>query len=102
MLVEVRQGANVYYMRADCPDAEVLDARAMYFEKKYASARTPAALFATIPSIPPTVTDVIAPVDVDAGRYRLVSTAWCKELPVFKWGDIWSFASGAASASGAP
>ena len=92
VVVEIRKGADIYYLRAECPDQEALDARALLHEKKYGSKLTPAELYAKIPIVAPTVTQFVEVVDASKGEYHWTSKEALACLPSFKWDDIFTFA----------
>ena len=92
VIVEIRKGAEIFYLRAECPDQEVLDARALLHEKQYGKKLTPAELYAKIPIVPPTLTSLVEEVDAAKGEYHWTSPAALTTMPFFKWDDIFTFA----------
>jgi hypothetical protein len=94
VLVQIVLGQSLYYVRAACPDKEALDARALVHQRRYASARTPQALFEAIPQVPPQQSSMLRAVDPNRGHFKLTDVAAFLRLPEFDWDQVWTFAAG--------
>jgi hypothetical protein len=90
VIVEIREGTQYFYMRAPCPDAEILDIRAMAHEKKFGKL-TPAELYAKLPVCQPAVTTLVT--HQAGGLARFQSHVLFLTLPEFSWDSIFQFAS---------
>ena len=76
-------------MKADCPDPEFLDVRALAHEKKYGHL-TPAELYAILPVCQPAATSFVT--HLEDGRVRFQSNEVFDTLPKFDWDTIFQFA----------
>ena len=90
-VVEIKKGKNIYYARAECPTTEMLDARAMLHQKKYAGAMTPAQLYAALPVLNPTTTEVMLPVDPEKGVFKVCDKETLERMPKFEWESLYTF-----------
>jgi hypothetical protein len=91
VIVEIRKGTSYYYMRADCPDSEILDIRAMAHEKKYGKL-TPAELYAALPICQPAVTTLVT--HDESGQWaHFESFEIFETLPQFGWDTIFQLAA---------
>ena len=88
-VVEIRQGEKYFYMRASCPDREILDIRAMAHETKFGKL-TPAELYARLPVCQPAATSFVT--HMEDGRARFKSNEVYQTLPHFNWDTIFQFA----------
>jgi hypothetical protein len=77
-------------MRAPCPDAEILDIRAMAHEKKFGKL-TPAELYARLPVCQPAATTFVT--HRAGGLARFQSYALFQTMPESSWDSIFQFAS---------
>ena len=81
----------LYYMRAECPNEDVLDVRAMKMEKEFGGSLSPAALFARIPIIRPSTSELVSVIDVASGHFKFRSWPDYEKLPQMAWDDIFTF-----------
>ena len=96
VIVEVMRAGALYYMHAKCPDAETLDVRAMKHERDFGGHLTAAALYARLPVLRPSTSELVSAVDLAIGHFRFRSYEDYKELPTMQWDDIFQFVSAAA------
>ena len=93
VIVEIRRGNTIYYMRAEVPDKQKLDILAMSYEKKYGKDITPAELYAKIPIVRPSVTELVTPYKAEKGIYKFRSVADLALVPWWSWDEIYTFSS---------
>ena len=91
VIVEVMRGPSLYYMRAKCPDAETLDVRAMKHERDFGGHLTAAALYARLPVLRPSTSELVSAVDLKTGHFRFKSYEDFMALPMMQWDDIFQF-----------
>ena len=87
-IVEIRQGEKYFYMRASCPDHEILDIRAMAHEEKFGKL-TPAELYARLPVCQPAATSFVTHMEDGVARFK--SHQVFLPLPEFNWDTIFQF-----------
>jgi hypothetical protein len=94
VLVQVRLAGSpgIYYMKAEVPDPDALDARALMFEKKNPQLKTAAQIYAAVPTVAPTLTEMVLPVCPEKGGFKLASHSAFEALPDWSWDQIWTFA----------
>ena len=83
-------------MHAKCPDSETLDVRAMKHERDFGGQLTAVALYARLPVLRPSTSELVSAVDLAIGHFRFRSYEDYKELPMMQWDDIFQFVSAAA------
>ena len=91
VIVEVMRSGALHYMRAECPNEDVLDVRAMKMEKEFGGSLSPAALFARIPIIRPSTSELVSAIDVATGHFKFRSWPDYEKLPQMAWDDIFTF-----------
>ena len=60
MIVEIRRGDKIYYCRGDAPDQTKHDILALKYQAELGKDITPVELYARIPIVKPTKTDMIS------------------------------------------
>ena len=93
VIVEIRRGDTIYYMRAEVPDKQKIDILAMSYEKKFGGNITAAQLYQKIPIVHPSVTALVSPYKAEKGIYKFRSAADLKLVPWWSWDQIYNFAS---------
>ena len=69
-VVEIKQGDQYFYMKADCPDHEFLDIRAMRHEEQYGGHLSPAELYASLPVCQPAATSFVTHLPNGRARFE--------------------------------
>ena len=93
--MEVLADCKLWHARAEAPNTEALDAKAMYYEqKKFKNCSTPSELYHALPVLAPTLVEgFLDEVDAAKGSFKLRDPRWFQELPFFSWDYIWTFAT---------
>ena len=65
----------------------------MKYERDHGSHLTPAELYAKIPVVHPTVTEVVTTVKPEKGIYKVRSVTDFNNFPVWSWEQIYNFTS---------
>ena len=87
--VELCIDGVLFSFRAEVPNADVLDVRAIKHENQFSFMTDPEELFNNLCSIQPTVLDdMVQLVDAEKSLYRLSSWEAYQALPEFNWFDI--------------
>jgi hypothetical protein len=95
VFVELQLGDKLYVLRAEVPDEDTLDIKAMDLERKHKEIGSAQALFDAIPMVAPTETKFIECLDEEKGQYRLSGTmAEYMTLPVWKWATLFELSKG--------
>jgi hypothetical protein len=92
-IIEIRQGSNIYYTRAEVPDQTKLDILGLKYERQYGSQMTAAQLYDRIPIVNPTETEWVLPVNPANGIYKLRSKADLDALTSWSWEQLYNFVS---------
>jgi len=92
-IIEIRQGSNIYYTRAEVPDQTKLDILGLKYEKQYGSQMTAAQLYDRIPIVNPTETEWVLPVNPAKGIYKLRSKADLEAMVKWSWEQLYNFVS---------
>jgi hypothetical protein len=92
VIVEIRRGGTIYYLRAEVPDKQKLDILAMSYEKKFGKDISAAELYQKIPIVHPSITELVAPYKPEKGIYKFRSHADLQALPWWSWEQIYNFA----------
>jgi hypothetical protein len=88
--VKFRTQAGVFYFRASAPDDHTKDTLALWHEKSL-KPESPEALYRAVPSVAPTLTEIVSVIDPEAGVYRIASREALEDIPQFEWDYIFSF-----------
>ena len=92
MIVEIRRGDKIYYCRGDVPDQIKHDILALKYQAKLGKDITPAELYARIPIVKPTKTELVFLVNEENGIYKLKSFDDFNSFPEWSWDQIYNFA----------
>ena len=92
VIVEIRQGTEIFHCRAEVPDQDKHDLIAMQYEKKYGKGLSAKDLYERIPVVNPTVNDLVIPVAPEEGVYKISSYEAYLSLPELKWDAIYNLA----------
>ena len=93
VIVEIRRGKQIFYCRGPVPDETKHDIMALKYQQQHGRDLTPAELYARIPTVMPTTTEIVLPVNEEKGVYKLKSVEIYNSLPVWSWNQIFNLAS---------
>lgn len=86
-MVEMRRGAQAFYMQAELPPMDVMDLKGMIAQERVPGAEkaTPQELLDILPNVVPCSTKNFVSVGEEyEGVYR-ADASWLKSLPTFQW-----------------
>ena len=89
VVLEIRSPCGLHFVKASIPDDYLWDVQSLHTEATI-NARSAQELYERVPVCPPTVCEVIAPVNADSGLYRVVSEAAYDTLPTFPWYQVFN------------
>ena len=92
VIVEIRRGKQIY-CRGSVPDEAKHDILALQYQHQHGRDMTPAELYARIPTVMPTTTEIVLPVNEEKGVYKLKSVEVYNSFPVWSWSQIYTLAS---------
>ena len=75
------------------PDETKHDILAQHYDALHGRNLTPAELYDRIPTVMPTTTALVIPVNEAKGVYKLTSLEAYNSLPVWSWNQIYNLAS---------
>ncbi len=87
----MHHGREIRYLRANPPDENSLDIKAMEIQDKLpnrGAGMTEWDMYNSIQIVPPVTTTVVAPIDVEKGQYKLVDVDFYNSLPRWEWNAI--------------
>ena len=84
-----RPKVGLFYMRAPCPDEDIIDLRAMRLERDNPHLTTPQALYDSLPVIHPSRTSLVE--EVEDGIFKVKSEADFDAMPHFEWQQVFTF-----------
>jgi hypothetical protein len=90
VICEVRHPSiGIFYLRAPCPDEDVLDVMAMRLERDAPQLSTPEEVYRSLPIINPTPTCLVEA--CGDGEFKFRSEEDLKAVPEFAWSQIYTF-----------
>ena len=95
--MEIWRGDTIYYCRGDVPDQTKHDILALKYQAELGKDISPAELYAWIPIVKPTKTELVSLVNEENGMYKLKSFDDFNSLPEWSWDQIYNFAGALAS-----